>query len=493
MTIPGAVEPIQIAGEPLAAVDIKPLIAKMWQLHLSDRSWMDRIYEYRKGLRGRPEVPEGSGKELNELSKLAVKNVLGLVVESFAQNLSVVGYRNALAQENDPAWAMWQRNRMDARQAEVHRPALTYGLSYVTLVKDDGNVVLRPRSPRQFLAVYADPQMDAWPQYALEIWVTERDARRQRRGRLYDDRFIYELDLGWLPTNDDESSAARRPVTVAAVDGIREHGATFGGVPVCPVVRFVNDRDADDLIMGEVAPLILLQQAINNVNFDRLIVSRFGARPQWVITGWTAAKAEILKASASRIWTFEDDRVKAQSLPAGSVTPYNDVLEEMLQHVAMVAQISPAYVTGKMVNLSAEALAAAEANQQRKLTAKRESFGESWEQVMRLAAEMDGDAETAADAGAEVVWRDTEARTFASIVDGVVKLASVGAPLEDLLDLIPGVTQQKIQGMSRKMRGARVSSLVDRLIAASVDTDAEGSSDGAGDIPVPQPADESVA
>lgn len=127
----------------------------------------------------------------------------------------------------------------------------------------------------------------------------------------------------------------------------------------CPVVRFVNARDADDLIVGEVAPLIKDQQAINNVNFDRLLVSRFGARPQWVITGWTAAKNEILKAAASRILTFEDPDVKAQSLPAAAVSPYNEVLEEP-QHVAMVAQISPAYVTGKMVNLSAEALAAAE-------------------------------------------------------------------------------------------------------------------------------------
>lgn len=84
---------------------------------------------------------------------------------------------------------------------------------------------------------------------------------------------------------------------------------------------------------------------------------------------------------------------------------------------------------------------------------------------MRLAAEMDGDSSTAADSGAEVVWRDTEARTFAAIVDGVVKLSSEGAPLEDLLDLVPGMTQQKIQGIGKKMRGARVASLVDRLTA----------------------------
>lgn len=484
-----------VSAEPLDNTEIKPLISKMWQLHLSERAWLDRIYEYRSGLRGRPEVPEGAGKELEELAKLSVKNVLGLVVDSFGQNLSVVGYRSALSQGNDPAWERWQRNRMDARQAEVYKPALTYGASYVTADPGPKGTVWRPRSPRKMLTVYEDPTLDAWPQYALEVWATERDARRHRRGRLYDHRYVYELDLGWLPINDDETSSAQRPVTVQAVDKISAHGATFEGDPVCPVVRFVNARDADDLIVGEVAPLILLQQAINNVNFDRLIVSRFGAFPQKVISGWAGTKEEVLKASTLRVWAFDDEKVRAQSFPATSADPYNSILEEMLQHVAMVAQISPAYVTGKMVNLSAEALAAAEANQQRKLTAKRESFGESWEQLLRLSAEMDGDAETASDAGAEVVWRDTEARTFAAIVDGVVKLAQVGVPVAELLDVVPGMTQQKIQAIKRGLRSSQVSSLVDRLTSQRGNSvnGFEGESGAGRDGRVPELTDQPVA
>lgn len=447
----------------LDETDIRPLISKMWQLHLSERGWLDRIYEYTKGLRGRPEVPEGAGQEIEDLAKLSVKNVLSLVRDSFAQNLSVVGYRSALAEENDPAWAMWQRNRMDARQAEVHRPALTYGCAYVTVTPGVDGPVFRPRSPRQILAVYDDPTVDAWPQYALEVWVTERDARRQRRGLLFDETHVYELDLGWLPVNDDHSWSATRPISVSEVESVYEHGATYGGRPVCPVVRFVNDRDADDMVVGEIAPLIQIQQAINNVNFDRLIVSRFGAFPQKVITGWAGTKDEILKASGMRVWAFDDPDVDAKSFSAASVDGYNAILDEMLRHVAMVAQISPSQVVGQISNVSAEALASMEANQQRKLTAKRESFGESWEQVLRLAASMDGDSATAEDSGAEVVWRDTEARTFGAIVDGMSKLASEGVPIEELLDLVPGMTQQRIRGIQRAMRGRRAVSLVEQL------------------------------
>ncbi|MCZ1070812.1 phage portal protein [Rhodococcus sp. A5(2022)] len=452
----------------LSTDEIDALIADMWTMHLSERGKLDRIYEYTLGRRGIPEVPDGAGQELKDLAKLSVKNVLSLVRDSFAQNLSVIGYREATAQENDAAWRLWQRNRMDARQAEAHRAALTYGASYVTVTPSGDGPVLRPRSPRQILAVYEDPQVDAWPQYALETWVDTSEAKPRRKALLFDDEMVYPLDLGEVPgvLVDQNSSLVARGMRVSEYGDPYEHKARLLGEPVCPVVRFVNDRDADDLIVGEVEPLITLQQAINNVNFDRLIVSRFGAFPQKVITGWTDEASNVLKASASRIWTFDDPDVKAFTLTAASTEGYNALLTEMMEHVAMVAQISPAQVTGKMVNVSAEALAAAEANQQRKLAAKRESFGESWEQVLRLAAEMDGDDTTAEDTNAEVVWRDTEARSFGAVVDGVTKLSAAGVPIETLLSMVPGMSQQQIIAISGGIRGKRAAEIVDAVRAA---------------------------
>ena len=166
------------------------------------------------------------------------------------------------------------------------------------------------------------------------------------------------------------------------------------------MVRFVNAWTADGQIVGEVALLIRDQQTLNAVNFDRLIVSRFGAFPQKVISGWSGSRIRCWPPQRGGGWTFEDAEVKATTLAAGPTTDYNAILEEIVQHIALRAGISLANVTGKLVNVSAEALAAAEANQQRKLAARRESFGESWEQVLRLAAAMDGDEATAADS-----WR----------------------------------------------------------------------------------------
>ncbi|WP_280246164.1 phage portal protein [Nocardia abscessus] len=450
--------------DPLDEDELRTLISDMWRMHMEERLWLDRIYDYLKGLRGAPEVPEGTGDEVKNLARLSVMNVLAGVRDTWTRNLSVVGYRRGTATENDPAWRSWQRNRMDARQKEVHKPAVSYGAAYVKVLKGDRpSPVWIPRSPRQLLAAYRDPSLDEWPQYTLETWLDKTDAKPRRMGAVMDDEWIYPFDLGDIPTYDPDSNRSQ-PISVREFGDPYEHGAKYGGEPVCPVIRFVNDRDADDQIIGEIAPLILDQQAINSVNFDRLIVSRFGAFPQKVITGWSGTKSEVLAASARRVWAFEEPDVEAQSLPAASITGYTELIDAMKAAVYEKAGLSPAK-NGKLVNLSAEALALAGKDENEKLIDKRESFGESWEQVLRLDAEMDGDAETAIDSGAEVQWRDTEARSFAQVVDGVTKLSAEGVPIESLLSLIPGMTQQQIRGIQSAMQTQRADALVAELRA----------------------------
>lgn len=452
------------APEPLEPEQLRKLISNMWRMHMDERAWLDRIYEYTKGLRGVPEVPEDTGDEVKALAKLSVKNILGGIRDTWTRNLSVVGYRRSTAIENDPAWAAWQRNRMDARQKEVHKPTVTYGAAYVKVLKvGTPRPVWTPRSPRQLLAVYRDPSQDAWPEYALETWIDNTDAKPRRKGMLLDDVYIYGFDLGDIPMQEKDPNRSQ-PISVREFDEPIEHGATFGGEPVCPVIRFVNDRDADDQIIGEIAPLILDQQAINNVNFDRMLVSRFGAQPQKVISGWTGSDSETLRASAKRVWTFEDPDVKAYTLGAASVSGYTELIDSMKADVYEKAGLAPTK-NGKLINLSAEALALAGKDENEKLTDKRESLGESWEQVLQLDAEMDGDSETAFDTAAEVVWRDTEARSFAQVVDGITKLAQQGVPIESLLSMIPSMTQQQIRGIQEAIQAKATQQLTDELRA----------------------------
>ena len=437
--------------------EIPGLVSRMWNLNRKNAAKFDNIRGFIRGERGLPQVPDGASDEIKQIRRLSVHNVLTLVVDAFVQNLSVTGYRDADAQVNAAAWALWQANQMDARQAEIYSSVVKYGVGFAVAEKGPRGPVLRLRSPRDLIATYADPSFDRWPQYALDTWVDTSGARSRRRGYLIDEVHFWPLDLGPISdVSQGDDAQGRKAAWSVSEGGIGEpipHGAVLDGEQVCPVVRYLNRRDTDDLIDGEIERLIPDQRKINEINFDRMIVARFGAFPQTVLSNWESMPADkqaVLKASMSTVWSFTED-VKASRLPAASLTPYNELIEAIEVHVAMRAQISPAYITGRMVNLSAEALAAAEANMHRKLAAMRESHGESHEQLLRLTAAMNGDPVQPESESAEVIWRDTEARSFGAIVDGITKLGAAiasGAPIEPFLPLVPGLSQQMISSIS---------------------------------------------
>lgn len=400
--------------------EVLDVVRDLWAMRRAEQTRHDRVHGYVSGDLGTPDVPEGANAELKDLAKLAKKNILGLVRDAFAQSLGVVGFRSPEATENEPVWELWQQQRLDARQAEPHRAAVTYGAAYGLVLPD----AVRFRTPRQLFAGYADPLVDEWPRFALDAGAVVGKGKVE--AVLYDDTYAYPLTVN-----------TGRQFSGTADEEPYEHGAG-----VCPVVRFLNTRDSESVVCGEIAPLIPLQRAINAVNFDRLVVSRFGAFPQKYVIGWAPdTREELLQAGAQRLMSFEDADVKVGDFTAANTDSYNKILEEMLAHVAMTAQIPVAAVTGNVANLSAEALAMAEAPHQRKLAEKRLSFGESWEQLLRLLGQLNG---LDVSDSAEVIWRDTEARSFAQVVDGITKLESSGVPISVLLEDVPGWTQQRV-------------------------------------------------
>lgn len=443
-------------------------VRDLWSRHRDELAEHDRVYNFVRGKYGVPSVPESAGDELQDLAKMSVKNVLTLVRDAFSQPLRVVGFRSPDAAENDAdIWALWQEQKLDARQKEPYRAAVTYGTSYAVITSDG----IRFRTPRQLFAAYADAEVDDWPAYALETWIDRSGKKPVRRGRLFDDTHVYEVNLGTLSeqaAKAEQTTSLQRRITVTIDDDTQpmEHGFDHP-----PVVRFVNDRDAEDLVEGEIEPLIGDQKAINAVNFDRLVVSRYGAFPQKYVIGWApSGPAELAKASAQTLMAFEDSAqdVKVGAFPQATVEGYNSILEEMLVHVAMKSGIAPFGITGSFANLAADAIAQIAKPYQDKLGTKQDSFGESMELVIRTYAALRG-VEVPEDA--EVVWDETEARSFAQVVDGIVKLQSAGAPIEELLEDVPGWTQQRVQRVrsaARRATGRAVAAALNQPQATDV-------------------------
>jgi hypothetical protein len=113
-----------------------------------------------------------------------------------------------------------------------------------------------------------------------------------------------------------------------------------------------------------------------------------------------------------------------------------------VEHLAAITQTPPTYLLGRMVNLSAEAITAAEAGLVSKVKRRALHIGEGHEEVMRTALGLVG-SPAATNLAAECVWADFETRSIAQLTDSLVKMRSLGVPLEALWERY-GATQEEI-------------------------------------------------
>lgn len=409
-------------------------------------------------------VPKEATSEYRMLVDQARFNILPLVVRFDAQDLAVSGYRSmgpggrAPSLDNAAIWdAVWQPNRLDARQRGVHRSALTYGAGYVSVLPgmlgQDRTAKLDVWSPQRCTAIYADEVNDEWPVYALTV---------NRPDELTTDRPPLLAD----PTLPD---AVRLPVTVRVWDA--EHVYTIGlntpanrsdggqllevaehDLGVCPVVRFW-DPDEDGYSPGRVEPLIPVQRQINQTTFGLLMTQQFQSFRQRWATGMAIElddegnPTQPWNAAVNAVWQNESPDGKFGDFAETSLDGYLTSRDKALLFVTATSQIPPhnMVVGNAIANISAEALAALQSSHDHNSADLQQQLGESWEQVLRLAAKATGDEMGWLDTSAQVVWADRTPRSLAQVADALGKLASLlEIPPEGLWERIPGVTDQDI-------------------------------------------------
>lgn len=405
---------------------------KLIEMRTGECTRLDKIYNYLRGKQGLPAVPTGVPDEVRRLAQMSRVNMIGLVIHVPAESLYVSGYRSESGDDDLESWSVWQANKLDAKQTGVHRAALAYGASYVNVLPGSPAPVVRGLSPRKVGVFYSEDN-DAWPVFAIE------DRRRldgKKGYRLYDDSAVYELVEG-----------------TGRLELVGEPSQHDLGVT--PFVRFRNLFDLDDDQVGEVEPLMSLQDQIDFTTFGLLVAQHYQAFRQRYIIGWTTEdENEKAKAGASRLWTFADSKedVTVGEFAQTDLTGYLESRESTLQHLATISQTPPHHLLGKLVNLSAEALVAAESGQRRKITERETTFGEAWEQVFILIA-LAQKRDPAV--GAQVRWQDTEARAFAATVDALGKLVQMlGVPAQELWERIPGVTMADVEKWKKSPQGA---------------------------------------
>lgn len=423
--------------------------AMLLDIQEKERFQLDILRRYSTGKQALPLViPADAPGEVREMARISRINLIAIVINSLVESLFVDNLR--VSQEGEdgkeqitaPIWNTWQVNKLDRGQSGLYRAVFQYGYAYMILTAGKPTPVIRPASPRSLTALYGDNE--DWPELALER------RRRANHYRLYDSESVY--DLGYDPE--------KKRFAVLAVGS---HGSSF-----CPVVRYrdVEDLDLDDepvphtqasfgtrggdnmtdLVAGQVAPLMTLQDQSDVTTFALKSAEWYSAfRQRWVV-GWTpASQSDKVKSAASQLWTFdnEPDEVKLGEFSQTILDGYLASRSDTAKFVATLSQTPVHELIGELVNLSAEALAAAEAGRDRKIDERKTGLGESHEQLAQAAGDLQG-IDVPDDL--EVVWRDTSARAFGALVDGLGKLASqLQIPPDMLWDRIPGTTVQDVR------------------------------------------------
>jgi Phage portal protein, SPP1 Gp6-like len=148
-------------------------------------------------------------------------------------------------------------------------------------------------------------------------------------------------------------------------------------------------------------------------------------------------------------------------LPPTDLGNYVAGIKELLNHLAGQTRTPPHYLIGQMVNVSGEALAAAESGLVNRVEAKQSSFGISWREVLSLAG-IDGKI--------EVVWKNPERISLAAAADAANKLAlpALGIAREWIWANVLGMSPLEIEEM--KKQPAAANTQIDGTAATGGDT-----------------------
>lgn len=375
--------------------------------------------------------------EKKALLELSRSPWLGLAVSIFAQAMYVDGYRSPISEnrDNNPAWDMWLANNFQAHQISIHRSAIGYGYSFARVLPGEDfrgrpMPVMRGVSGKRMFAMYEDPVADDFPTWCLE-WMSDN-----RTWRWYDENQWHEYE------NPELGGKFKYLRTV-------DHA-----IGVCPVVRYVNQMDLDGRCIGDVEPLISVAARIDKTDYDRLLVQHYNSWKVRTATGLEQAEtdadrhADKRKLAQDDILVSSDPNVKFGALPETNMAPFIAAHESDVESLASMQQLPSHLFTGKVINVSAEALAASRAQTTQKLLEKQTSMGVSHARLLRLAAAIGGNAEAANDVSARVSWQDVEVRSLAQAADAYGKIAQqLGVPKEFLWRFIPGFDASDVQEM----------------------------------------------
>jgi hypothetical protein len=342
-----------------------------------------------------------------------------------------------LDSSDQEAWQFWQRNALDLYSDIAHETMLVTGHAYVIVGPredpDDDTPLITVEHPLEVITQHApgDPKRIT---AALKRWWDDETGIAY--ATLYTPAKIYRYQgtnqstevrpvgaQSWVPRQGEAPSVADNP---------------FKGV--VPVVPLTNRQKLNGAGRSELVDLIPLQDAVNKLTNDMLVASEFSAFRQRILTGMEIPEDEHgniipdfdLKASINRLLVIKDEDVKVHEFGVTDLQNYVGAIEHLRDSMAAISRTPPQYLVGQVVNVSGEALKAAESGLVQKVKRRERFTGEGWEEVQRLAFLLKGEDEKATAYDAETIWANPEIMSDAAMADSLSKWAGLGVPKQAL-------------------------------------------------------------
>jgi hypothetical protein len=419
--------------------DPKKVVAEFEEL-ISENDWenLQRFDRYHRGIFEQPYLPSKDrtmlALEYADLLSRADLPICALIVAATADRLAVEGYGSTDSGDvDDTVWSWWQASSLDGRQAMLYTDSLVFGDGFLS-VTDGGDV----------------------PKYSVEsplnvvVDIDSTDPSRvEVAAKLVKNR-------GWFYTAD--AIWALRKSTKNFPRGWEVVSVTPHTAGECPIVRFPNRMDSRGQTLSEIALVAGPQRRIIQTVADRLMIQRSASwRQRWISgisidTDADGNPIAPMRMGIDQLVVSEDPDTRFGEFSESPMGELLKAVESDIQHAAAISQTpSHLLIPGSISNISADALIALEAGLTTKVQNRQLVFGESWEHAFRIGATLVG--HTLPEEG-EVLWGDLEKRSEAQKVDAVIKLNSIGLPMEYLLERL-SLSPQKIQLILAEIEEAR--------------------------------------
>lgn len=462
---------------------------------LADRSkQVQKREDYVHGRQALPFAPYGASEEYEDLRQQAPANFLGIAIGAPTQRMRADSITTKLGKdEDDKLWSgAWQANKLDTRQNLIYRSMMTHGRGIVSVwpnLKNKLRPIVRPESYAR-VHIEMDPDDPFTPLFAVKSFtITDRPSN----GLILPSSVTRDRQVGIVYDADTmvrfERSGQGSEWAVAA--------ESTHPMRRVPFALYDYQPDADGQPWSAVDPLIPQQDSLNTIRFNTLLAMQFAAYRQKIVTGFdprivdkdgnvqyranpdgtpvvdAQGRMQPLLQSpgrpgVDRMIAFPGSDTKVFDLAESNLERYVKVYDSFLTTFFSTAQIPPQYQLGQMVNLSGDALTAAESTLASLVKELQLAAGEGHEDMLELAYYAAGGTEEFKPT-AEMDWLDAEARSFAQVVDGITKLIQTGFPKRSAYAMLPGATKTTLDGWMDEIDDEQLTSRLRQVERGFVD------------------------